>query len=235
MSSLVRSHRHGRSLQLTLDDASSKNALSLAAAREVRDIILKKDFESLLLLGAGRVFCSGGQLADYAQMTDANQGRAVNDEIREILAELSVLDRPTIACVGGDAFGGGVELLSCFDVVIAAPHVMFSLWQRKIGLSFGWGGGGRIEKRIGPSQLRRLSLTTQSVSSREALALGLVDLVVQEPRLLETAVALAARMAALPHEPFAILKNFEASTEANSFNSIWWNESHRKNLASRKH
>ena len=234
MSSLFASNLRERLLTLELHDPDSRNALSLSAARELRTLIAAGGFDALVMTAKGRVFCSGGQLADYAAMPTADQGRAVNDEIRDVLGELARLNVPTIVCVSGDAFGGGVELISCFDVVLTAPHVMLALWQRKIGLSFGWGSGARLEDRIGRAQLKRLSLSTAALSAREALSIGLVDQVVPESSLTARALELAARLTSLPNEPVTVFKNFDRATEAKSFNSVWWNPSHRQVLDSRK-
>jgi enoyl-CoA hydratase/carnithine racemase len=221
-------------LFLNLNDPESRNALSFRAARELLNHIGKKNFSALVFSSTGRVFCSGGKLSVYASMATADEGRKINDEIRSILEALTSLDVPTLAAVGGDAFGGGVELLGCFDFVVAAPHALFGLWQRKIGLSFGWGGGARIEKRIGAAHLKSLALSTAAISAHEAARIGLVDFVVQESELLSKAEGLARALLALPSEPVAGLKAFEASREVESFQSLWWNPSHKAVLASRK-
>ena len=226
--------RHADILHLTFSDPSSRNAFSIRAARELREALRKKDFSALVFEAQGRVFCSGGHLSDYASMPSAEEGRRVNDEIRDVLHGLATLDRPTIAAVGGDAFGGGLELLSCFDMVVSAPHAMFALWQRRIGLSFGWGGGARLEKRMGPATLKRLSLSTQTFSAQEALEFGLVDQLVQESEFIAVATTEAARMTKHPNEPVTVFKNFDASREASEFNSLWWNPAHKNVLASRK-
>ncbi len=221
-------------LHLTLNDQTSRNAFSIRAACELRDHLKSKDFSAVLFQAQGRVFSSGGHLSDYASMSSAEEGRHVNDEIRDVLAELSALDRPTIAAVGGDAFGGGLEVLSCFDVVISVPNAIFALWQRKIGLSYGWGGGSRLEKRIGAAALKRLSLSTEAFSAHEALALGLIDRVVQESMLAAAALAQALQMMKHPEAPVAALKNFDASREVSDFNSLWWNPAHKHVLSTRK-
>lgn len=221
-------------LKLTLNDPSSRNAFSLKAARELADLIQPKDFKALILTARGRVFCSGGQLDDYAAMTNGDEGRKVNDEIRDVLESLATLDRPTVAAISGDAFGGGVELISCFDHVIAASHAMMALWQRKIGLSFGWGGGARLERRLGAAALRRLSLSTQAMTAREAQMLGLVDQIAQDHQILTVAQDHARRLIGLPHEPLMTFKNFSGESEAGDFNRLWWNASHQRVLATRR-
>ena len=222
-------------LWVSFSDPSSRNALSIAAARELYALMRAPlNYRALVFTAPGRVFCSGGQLDDYASMKSPDEGRVVNDEIRNVLGMLASIAVPTIACVSGDAFGGGVELMSCFDYVLSVPQAMFGLWQRKIGLSFGWGGGSRLEKRMGPGALRGLSLSAHVISAREALSIGLIDQVVQPSVLESSAAALAARLILLPIEPLATLKSFESEKESEAFNSLWWNPSHSAVLASRR-
>ncbi len=221
-------------LWLSFSDPDSRNAFSLGAARELRSSLLSGGFRAVVFSAPGRVFCSGGQLDDYAAMSTADEGRKVNDEIRDVLGALAELPLPTIACVTGDAFGGGVELISAFDYVLAVPHAMFALWQRKIGLSFGWGGGARLEKRLGSGRLRSLALSTHALSAREALEFGLVDQLVPTHSMGCSAAALAARLIALPSEPVSVLKGFSPTQERDDFNSLWWNASHASVLASRR-
>ena len=227
-----------RILHLTFEDPATRNSFSLTAARELMKLIEEskagQGFDAVLFSARGRVFCSGGNLADYASMSKASEGKQVNDEIREALSALSSLQVPTVCAVAGDCFGGGVELVSCFDHVIAASHVIFGLWQRKISLTYGWGGGSRLERRLGPARLRSLSLSARAIGSREALEFGLIDEICDETSLIERAFDLARTLTGLPKEPVASLKAFSAETEADLFNSLWWNETHQAVLKSRR-
>jgi enoyl-CoA hydratase/carnithine racemase len=180
------------------------------------------------------VFCSGGNLTDYAAMTSPEEGKRVNRKIAAILDEVSRLPVPTVCAVTGDCFGGGVELISAFDVVLSVPHAMFALWQRKIGLSFGWGGGKRLESRLGIHKLRQLALSANSFSALEAMKLGLIDAVSIDERLLEDARACAMGMSALPKAPVASLKSYTPEKEKEIFESLWLNEEHAKVLAGKK-
>jgi enoyl-CoA hydratase/carnithine racemase len=222
-------------LWVSFSDPASRNAFSMKAASELLTLMGSPlSYRAVVFSAPGRVFCSGGQLDDYASMPTPDEGRRVNEEIRNVLGMLSSISVPTIACVSGDAFGGGVELLSCFDYVLSVPHAMFGLWQRKIGLSFGWGGGSRLEKRIGAGVLRGLALSARVMSAREALSFGLVDQLVQPSALESSAAALAARLILLPIEPLSTLKSFDVANETTAFNTLWWNPSHSAVLASRR-
>jgi enoyl-CoA hydratase len=217
-------------LTLNFEDPSSRNSFSLRAARELRSVLQKQKeagkFKALVFAPRGRVFCSGGNLSDYAAMKRPEEGKVVNREITAILTELSELPVPTICLVNGDCFGGGVELLSAFDFVHSAPHAFFGLWQRKIGLTFGWGGGERLEKRLGTQKLRALALSAEVFSAHEALGWGLVDRVHRAPSLVPSAKAHLDKIIGLPRSPVAPLKKWQAQSEKETFETLWWNEEH---------
>ncbi|HVK61433.1 MAG TPA: enoyl-CoA hydratase/isomerase family protein [Bdellovibrionales bacterium] len=232
---LIKSSEKNGLLEVSFHDVTSRNSFSLEAALELQSALARADQCSALVFRApGRVFCSGGQLDDYAQMEVASEGIEVNNRIRSALAELDGLEIPTVCAVTGDCFGGGIELMSAFDFVLATPNALFGLWQRRIGLSFGWGGGARIEERIGTQKLRAWSLSSQLIGADEALKAGLVDEVHHEGKILERAEVLARTLAQLPSAPVSHLKKYEAENEVSAFNELWWNPEHRQILDRRK-
>jgi enoyl-CoA hydratase/carnithine racemase len=231
-------------LILRFSDPSSSNSLSLAAAEELARILTRisegvdknetsAPYRALVFFSKGRIFCSGGQLSDYASMSNADQGKAVNRRITEILANLSELPIPTICAVSGDCFGGGVELISAFDTVISVPHVLYGFWQRRIGLTFGWGGGKRIEQRIGLPQLKRLALSTETFGAHEALSIGLIDFIVPVSSLESVSLEIAEQMSTAATAPIGQLKKWSADRETEIFESLWWNPDHRAVLSKR--
>lgn len=234
--SLIDISLNDRILHLTFEDPSSRNSFSVRAAEELLSALETKSESTagVLFSAKGRVFCSGGNLSDYAAMTHPEQGKAVNRRITEILQHLTHIGKPTVCAVGGDCFGGGVELVSAFDLVLAAPHVIFGFWQRRIGLSFGWGGGQRIEARIGTHALKRCALTSANLGAHEALSCGLIDGVVPDAFLLREARARLLGMMALPQAPVRAVKAWDSEREAEFFESLWWNDEHRGVLQRRR-
>lgn len=234
--SFIRSRLEGEILFVSFHDPSSRNSWSLTASRELREVLRARDprVRALVFSAEGRVFCSGGNLSDYAALSKAEEGRAINDEITDGLATLASLALPTVCVVSGDCFGGGVELASAFDVVLAAPHVMFGLWQKKIGLTFGWGGGARIERRVGSTLMREWSLSSRCVIASEARAAGLVDEIGAAETLAPRAHEVALRLASGSQGAVAALKNFDSKQERETFHSLWWTDDHRKVLQGRK-
>ncbi len=228
---MISSKIENQILSVVFEDDRSRNSLSLAAARALRMSLRSGDYDALVFSAKGRVFCSGGHLGDYGQMTEAAQGIEVNREISSILEELSLLPVPTFAGIEGDCFGGGVELLSAFDFVYSAPHALFGLWQRKIGLSFGWGGGARLEKRLGPHLLRRFSLSTDSITAEEALRLSLIDGIFPRGQVQTGIMERVGSMRKLPAAPVASLKRWVPEKEREIFEGLWWNDEHRSVLS----
>ena len=223
-------------LDIRFADPTSRNSFSIRAARELHGVLDKASgkFKAVIFSAEGRVFCSGGNLADYAGMETSDEGKVVNREITAVLDAVAKLQVPTICKVAGDCFGGGVELMSAFDYVFAVPHAYFGLWQRKISLTYGWGGGARLEKRLGASRLRQLTLSAASISAGEALSMGLVDFVLPKPHFDLRVEEHARRIISLPQTPLSLLKSWTAEKEQEIFESLWWNEEHRRVLASRK-
>jgi enoyl-CoA hydratase len=234
-SSILISHFGDGILWLDLNDRKSGNALSLALAQAIEGQIdsHKNELRALVLSASGRVFCSGGNLSDYAQQTRAAQGLRSNQEITRILKKIEKLPFPTIALVTGDCFGGGVELISAFDHLISVPDAFFGLWQRRIGLSFGWGGGARLLKRITLGRLSALAMSTRTFTAQEALQNGLIDQIALRSQMSRLAETWLSKQFALPQKPVAFLKIWIGRNELSIFRKLWWNPEHRAVLKTR--
>ena len=231
---MFRSQIQNRVLYLVFADPNTRNSFSLRAADDLARLITQSSgqFDAVCFRAEGRVFCSGGNLADYGQMTDGSQGREVNRQITEVLNTVAALPITTFCLVEGDCFGGGVELLSAFDFVYAVPHAFFGLWQRCVGLTFGWGGGGRLLKRVGETQLKRLAISAETISAMRALEVGLIDNVSLDP--LKRFEDAWSRMVKLPDAPVSGFKRWTPDTETAIFDEYWWSEGHRERLNARK-
>ncbi len=223
-------------LILEFHDSVSRNSFSLRAAEELRSICeeARGTYKGMIFSAPGRVFCSGGNLADYAAMTSADPGKDVNRRISEVLEDLSRLSVPSVCVVHGDCFGGGLELISAFDVILSVPSALFGFWQRKIGLSFGWGGGTRLMARMGEQLVRQFALKAATFGALEAKRVGLIDGICVEPLLMDEAFARIKEMISLPSLPVGLLKALEPENERASFENLWWNEEHRAALAKRR-
>lgn len=223
----------------TFDNSEKANCLSLACAKELQQIlkfIKKEKIEGFILTSEKRVFCSGGNLSDYAKLKDKTAGIKINKEISKILNELHTIPVPTLCLVTGDCFGGGLEWISAFDTVYAVPSALFGLWQRKIGLSLGWGGGRRLELRLSKRALINLLLDTNNISSYQAKNIGLVDLIYPKELILKKALEFLRKQKSLAKIPFAKIKSSDlvediSKKEQRVFESLWMNPEHQRLLS----
>ncbi len=226
---------------IVFHDPESRNSFRLETAREFAKLLIKieKTCDALLFEAEGRVFCSGGNLSDHKKQ-GAVRGRAANREITKVLSTLNELKIPTVALVDGDALGGGVELLSAFDVVIASPHILLGFWQRRLGLAFGWGGGARLSKRLGGARLSRAGLEARAFTADEALEIGLVDIVTARHARHATAQAELTRLVSWPEQSVSAFKAHkktsaaEARAERGLFEKLWFGIAHRAFLSKRR-
>lgn len=225
-----------RIARFILDDPSSRNALSLKEAQRLAsELNLKKsnlDYDAVLVTARGSHFCSGGNLSDYAGMKKPEQGKAVNRKITAILDQLSTLAVPTACVIQGDCYGGGLELLGAFDYVVSLPEAQFGFWQRRIALSFGWGGRKRLSRRLSESQIDQLAMSSRNLSASEAKEIGLIDEVAIASRAVSQAEDWLIRTAALPALPLQQLKSSigKKVDEQKFFEKLWWNKEHLKVL-----
>ena len=129
----------------------------------------------------------------------------------------------------GPCFGGGVELISCFDYVITTAGSLFGLWQRRVGLTFGWGGEERLVRRLGQGNVNRWLISGETVSAYRALEVGLVDKICLKSSAQKEANLFIAKALRYGIENFSLIKTSEAS-QAENFSKLWLEGRHREIL-----
>ena len=192
---------------LTIGRPQVKNAIDRQTMEEMEVAIglaeQDRDLRALILTGAGRdAFISGGDLRYFQSLRTDRQVRGMLLRMRRLLSRIENLAVPVIAAINGYAIGGGTEVALACDLRIASAEASFVFRQVDIGLITAWGGGQRLQRLLGPARASRLLLLGETVSARDALALGLVDRVVGRSELIREARALARQIAAKP--PLAI-------------------------------
>lgn len=217
-------------LEIRFHALSSGNALSLAAARELAAIASKnkKWNKPVALFSDHRsLFCSGGNLTDYARLKGKAPGLAVNREITKCLKAFAAWKPVKLAVVEGDVFGGGAEFLSYFDFRWMTPYARVAFWQRRIGLSPGWGGGARWASLIGESRVRSLLLDSRLLAAGECYRLGIADRVVTSWKMQWDVERWCARLVS---EEVLDIAGWSASREGAVFSKLWMGGSHRRAL-----
>lgn len=242
----VRLEREGPLALVIVDRPRAKNAIDRAAMRRLDSIVeeLSGDdaLAAVILAGAGDHFISGGDLKDLAELERPEEGRGMSVFMQSVLARWEALRCPTIAAIGGDAYGGGCEIALACDLRVMSRGSRLVFKQVSMGLIPGWGGGQRLSRLIGPSRALLLLVTAAAVGAEQALAIGLAD-EITEGSALEAARALGARIAAQPRAAVALTKralvrgaelpkSLAIDLEAELFAQTWGSEDHRRAVRS---
>lgn len=194
-----------RVARVTLNRPDARNALTLSLKQALHDLVPRLDQDGevgcLLLSGAGRAFCSGG---DTKTMARDGKPPSMDDRQRllrwehELPAQLHELSKPVLAALPGPAAGAGFSLALACDLRIAAESAFLMTSFARLGLSGDYGGSWFLTQLIGPAKARELYFTGERVSADECLALGLFNRVVSDAALQDEAFAWAAAIAAGP-------------------------------------
>ncbi len=147
------------------------------------------------------LFSAGADVKAFTTMDEAG-GRELLERTHALLREIGTSGVATVAAVNGLAFGGGCELAMACDVRIAARSALFGQPEIKLGIIPGFGGTQRLPRLVGQSKALEMNLIGDPILAEEAFELGLVNLVVEDHELLDTALHWARRLAAAP--PLAI-------------------------------
>jgi enoyl-CoA hydratase len=197
--SLVLIDRHEGVATLTLNRPERRNALSGELVRAISTALTEveadADMRAVVLTGAGKSFCAGGDLAGGMggdSFLDGHRGRG---EYADLLRRLPQSRLPIVAAVQGDALGGGLGLVVGCDLAMADPAARFGTPEIKIGL-FPWIILAGLQRHVPRKALMELVMLGQRVGAERAVALGLVNRVSASGEALAESQDLAARLAA---------------------------------------
>ncbi|HEY1286670.1 MAG TPA: enoyl-CoA hydratase-related protein [Solirubrobacterales bacterium] len=140
------------------------------------------------------VFSAGADIKAFSQM-DESGGEEVLHTAHALLRELGTESVATIAAVNSIAFGGGCELAMACDVRIGAEAAVFGQPEIKLGIIPGFGGTQRLPRLVGPAKALEMNLVGDAILASEALEYGLVNRVVPDHELFETALMWARKLA----------------------------------------
>lgn len=204
---------------LTLNRPDRLNALSTAILDGLLEALPRLAADPgvavVVLTGAGRGFCAGGDVKSMAEGTsllDVDDAVARLRSRMEVSRLLHEIPKPTIAMVNGAAAGAGLAMALACDLRVASESARFITAFAKVGFSGDFGGSYFLSKLIGTGRARELYYTGEALDAARALALGIVREVVPDQELSETTMALARRLANGPSVALALMKrNFNAA------------------------
>ena len=192
--------REGDAIVLTLNRPQALNALSFSVLEQISDAIdevAASDARVLIVTGAGdKAFCAGADIKELRERTllAHKRGAELGQYTFDKLSKLSI---PSLACINGYAFGGGLELAMACDFRIASTNAKMGLPEIKLGILPGIGGSQRLAKSIGKALAMDLILTGRTIDVHEAKSAGIVSRVVPSGELLQTAIEAAHQIAGL--------------------------------------
>jgi enoyl-CoA hydratase/carnithine racemase len=138
------------------------------------------------------LFCAGADIKAFTQMDEA-RGKELADRAHALMRSFERSRTMTIAAVNGTALGGGCELAMACDVRIAAFSASFGQPEINLGIIPGFGGTQRLPRLVGPAKALEMNTTGDPVGAEEAYEFGLVNRVVADHELFDTALAWARK------------------------------------------
>ena len=213
---------------LTLNRPDRLNAMSgpmldamLEALPRLAD---DSDVGVVVLTGAGRGFCAGGDVKAMAEGREFG-GTTLEDKAQALRSRMEVsrwlheMPKVTIAMVRGAAAGAGLSLALACDLRVAGDTARFA--TARVGYSGDFGGSWYLTQLVGSAKARELYYTADIVDAPQALALGIVNRVVPDTRLEEETLALAGRLARGPRVAYRYMKrNFNAAESGSLKDSL---------------
>jgi enoyl-CoA hydratase len=166
-----------------------------ALARALSGVEARADVRCLIVHGgAGRAFCAGSDVKEFAQLrADASERKILFEDM--VVRRLARLPMPTIAALDGPALGGGLEIALACDLRVCRRGVSLGLTESRLG---GLAGNGslRLARLVGPARAKELLFTGDTITAEQALAWGVVNRVAADRSALDEARALATTICA---------------------------------------
>ena len=171
--------RHGSVAVITIDNPpvnAFSSAVSHALEQQLATAIADPSVKAIVLMGAGRTFVAG---VDIRELADISEGKRPPLNLYPLLLAVENSPKPVAAAIHGTALGGGLELAMAAHYRIASAGAQFGQPEVKLGLIPGMAGTQRLPRLAGLQKAAEMCCWGQPVESREALAMGLIDAVIE--------------------------------------------------------
>jgi enoyl-CoA hydratase/3-hydroxyacyl-CoA dehydrogenase len=158
-------------------------------------------------------FSAGADIKEFTKMDPSKEGPELIEAGHGLMTDMEKSSTVTVAAVNSLAFGGGCELSMACDFRIAAESATFGQPEINLGIIPGFGGTQRLPRLVGEGKALEMNLTGEPISAYEALRSGLVNDVVPDHELFDTALAWARKMAGQPPIAIEQIKTVSATGE----------------------
>jgi 2-(1,2-epoxy-1,2-dihydrophenyl)acetyl-CoA isomerase len=198
---------------ITLNRPEKLNALAGHMRRDLAEALehagSDRSIRVVVITGAGRAFCAGGDvgfMAELIQRNDAEEFSRLLGAARRVITSIRQMTKPVIAAVNGPAAGAGCNLALVCDLRIASTNATFSQSFVKVGLHPDWGGTFLLPKLVTPNRACEMFFLGDSIDAAEALRWGIVNQVVAPEDLEAATRTLAERLHDAPPIAMAAAK-----------------------------
>ena len=174
------------------------NALDQGTIKEITSAIVELEKDSKIkvavITGMGKAFIAGADISSMVNMTPL-EAKEFAELGHSMLNKIENSRLPFIAMVNGYALGGGCETMMACDIVIASRNAKIGQPEINLGIHPGFGGTQRLPRLVGRMKAKELLLTGKTLGAEEALDIGLVNMVVDDEKLMEETEKLANEIA----------------------------------------
>ena len=204
--------KEGNFAVITLNWPQALNAMSSglmrALDRALDDLAADPAVRAVVVTGRGKAFSAGGDLLEFQKLLEDNPQHLIETLAfnQRVFAKLERLRVPVIGAVNGTAVAGGLELLLCCDVLMAAAGARIGDGHAKYGVVPAGGATVRLFRKLPPNRANQLFFSAGPVSAEELCAWGLVNEIVPAERLLSRAKEIASQFAGQSPEVLATIK-----------------------------
>ena len=223
--------KHEGIATLVMNRPDRLNALNNELAIAVNDALGRfaedDTVRVVVITGAGRAFCAGGDLAAMAKGHQSGATQDLEPLLRagmQMVLKMRTMAQPVIAAVNGAAAGAGMNIALAADIRIAAEEATFGQNFSKVGLFPDYGGTYFLPQLVGPAKAAELFYTGDMIDAKTALALGLVNQVVPATQLEATVKTLAQKIAQGPSLPIRAAKKALFASEEKELSKALDNE-----------
>jgi enoyl-CoA hydratase/carnithine racemase len=169
-------------LWATINRPKARNAVDFEVIEKLEELVTQvegeDDIRVMILSGAGdQSFVAGGDLKKFHTIKSNDKAVEMSKRMHELFNRIERLSCWTVACINGDAYGGGIELMLAFDFRISAPKVKFGFTQGRFYLVPGWGGLTRLVEKVGKAKALEWCGKSEIISAESALKNGVVELI----------------------------------------------------------
>jgi 2-(1,2-epoxy-1,2-dihydrophenyl)acetyl-CoA isomerase len=187
---------------ITLNRPEAANGINLELATEIRHAARRcaqdPEVRAVVLSGAGKMFCAGGDLKAFASQAEGELPDYIEQvtlHLHQAVALFARMNAPVVAAVHGSAAGGGLSLACACDFVLAAESAKFTMAYTRAGLTPDGSSTYFLPRIIGYRRTMELAITNRVLSAREAADIGLITRVVPDAELIAQASKFAGELA----------------------------------------